>query len=95
MTAPMNLNRAAGLFAALLLGAAPASPSAARDGALIVEAAWIAEFVAVPEESTGKFAGVTGSWIMYAFSEPFVLGSDDPVDYSWEGEGSLTFQKGK
>ncbi|MGZ5918665.1 MAG: OmpA family protein [Hyphomicrobium sp.] len=36
MTAPLNLNRAAGLFAALLLGAAPAFPSAARDGALIV-----------------------------------------------------------
>jgi hypothetical protein len=62
---------------------------------LIVEAAWIAEFVAVPEASTGKFAGVTGSWIMYAFSEPFVLGSDDPVVYSWEGEGTLTFRQGK
>ncbi len=36
MTAPLNLNRVAGLFAALLLGAAPGSPSAARDGALIV-----------------------------------------------------------
>src|SRR5262245_22041874 len=35
-------------------------------GALIVEAAWVAEFVAVPEDSTGKFAGVTGSWVMYA-----------------------------
>ena len=36
MTAPLNLNRAAGLFAALLLGAALASPSAARDGTLTV-----------------------------------------------------------
>ena len=36
MTAPLNLNRAAGLFAALLLGAAPAFPSAARDGTLTV-----------------------------------------------------------
>lgn len=65
------------------------------DGSLVVEAAWIAEFVPVPEASTGKFAGVTGSWVMYAYSEPFVLGSDDPVGYSWEGEGTLTFQQGK
>jgi hypothetical protein len=65
------------------------------DGNLVVEAAWIAEFVPVPDQCTGKFSGVTGSCIMYAFSEPFVLGSSDPVDYSWEGEGSLTFKKGK
>ena len=64
-----------------------------EDGLLIVEAAWIAEFVAQPELSTGKFAGVTGSWIMFAFSEPFVLGSNDPVYYSWQGEGSLKFKK--
>jgi hypothetical protein len=63
------------------------------DGNLVVEAAWIAEFVAQPDLSTGKFAGVTGSWIMYAFSEPFVLGSDDPLEYWWEGEGTLTFPK--
>jgi hypothetical protein len=63
------------------------------DGSLVVEAFWIAEFVPVPKASTGKFAGVTGSWIMYAYSEPFVLGSDDPVGYWWEGEGRLTFPK--
>jgi hypothetical protein len=63
------------------------------DGSLVVEAAWIAEFVAVPDASTGKFAGVTGSWVMYAYSEPFVLGSSDPAYYWWEGEGTLTFQK--
>ncbi|MSR60202.1 MAG: hypothetical protein EXS05_21615 [Planctomycetaceae bacterium] len=61
-------------------------------GELIVEAAFIAEFVPQPE-STGKFAGVTGGWIMYAWTEPFVLGSTDPTDYWWEGEGSLTFKK--
>lgn len=61
-------------------------------GQLIVEAEFIAEFVPQPG-STGKFAGATGGWIMYAYTEPFVLGSDDPVDYWWEGEGSLTFQK--
>jgi hypothetical protein len=65
------------------------------DGNLVVEAAWVAEFLAVPDQSTGQFAGVTGSWIMYAYSEPFVLGSSDPVDYWWEGEGTLTFPKKK
>ncbi|MEX1027186.1 MAG: hypothetical protein WD049_04165 [Candidatus Paceibacterota bacterium] len=61
----------------------------------LVEALWIAEFVPQPSLCTGRFAGVTGSWIMYAESEPFVLGSDDPVRYSWEGKGKLTFVKGK
>jgi hypothetical protein len=64
------------------------------DGSLVVEAAWIAQFVAVPEQSTGKFAGVTGSWVMYAYSEPFALTSSDPVGYWWEGEGTLTFKQG-
>ncbi len=58
-------------------------------------ALWVAEFIPVPDECTGKFAGVTGGWIMYAQSEPFVLGSTDPAFYSWEGEGTLTFRKGK
>lgn len=63
------------------------------DGSLLVEAQWIAEFVAVPSASTGKFAGVTGSWTMYAFSAPFVLGTSDPVYYSWSGAGLLTFRR--
>jgi hypothetical protein len=67
----------------------------ATSGNPIVEAAWIAEFVAQPDESTGKFAGVTGSWIMYAYSAPFELTTSDPVFYSWEGEGTLTYKKGK
>ena len=61
----------------------------------MVEAEWIAEFVVQPDLSTGKFAGATGSWVMYAYSEPFVLGSADPVYYSWEGEGRITFEKGE
>jgi hypothetical protein len=65
----------------------------AATGSLIVEADFIAEFVAVPGSSTGKFAGVTGSWTMYAYTEPFVLGFSDPIGYWWEGEGSLTFAK--
>lgn len=66
---------------------------ATEDGQPIVEAAWVAEFVVQPNESTGRFAGATGSWVMYAYSEPFVLASSDPVYYWWEGEGRLTFQK--
>lgn len=62
------------------------------DGSLIVTAFFVAEFVAQPDESTGTFAGATGSWIMYAQTDPFVLGSEDPIVYSWEGEGALTFQ---
>jgi hypothetical protein len=62
-------------------------------GTPIVEAAFVAEFVAVPESSTGKFAGVTGSWVMFAFTEPFVLGSSDPIRYWWEGRGQLNYQK--
>jgi hypothetical protein len=61
---------------------------------LLVQALWTADFVAKPDMSTGKFAGVTGSWVMVARSEPFVLRSDDPVYYSWSGDGSLTFGRG-
>jgi hypothetical protein len=63
------------------------------DGSLVVEALFIAEFVPQRDECTGMFAGVTGSWVMYATTEPFVLGSDDPINYSWQGQGSLTFEK--
>jgi hypothetical protein len=61
-------------------------------GVPIVEALFIAEFVPQPA-STGRFAGIQGSWIMIAVTDPFVLGSSDPVPYSWSGQGSLTFQK--
>ena len=64
-------------------------------GTYIVKAYWIAEFVPQPKLCSGKFAGVSESWIMYAQSEPFLLGSSQPANYSWEGEGSLTFQKAK
>jgi hypothetical protein len=56
-------------------------------------AEFVAEFVPVDGECTGKFEGVSGSWIMYAVTEPFILGASDPVAYSWEGEGKLTFKK--
>lgn len=66
-----------------------------EDGMLLVEAVWVAEFVVDPAASTGRFAGVTGSWVMVARSEPFLLGSSDPLGYWWEGEGRLTFPRGK
>ncbi len=63
---------------------------------------WIADFV--PNAGcTGKFAGVTGGWTMYAVSEPFypfaivdgqVVGATNPVAYSWQGQGTLTYPKG-
>lgn len=62
-------------------------------GDLIVTAFFVAEFVVNPTASTGKFAGVTGSWVMYAQTGPFVLGSGDSLDYGWVGEGELTFPK--
>jgi hypothetical protein len=55
---------------------------------------FIAEFVPFDPECTGKFKGVTGSWIMYATTVPFFLTATNPVFYTWEGEGSLTFAKG-
>jgi hypothetical protein len=59
----------------------------------IVQAYFTAEFVPQPELCTGKFAGVTGRWVMYAATDPFILGSSDPTAYTWEGEGKLTFKK--
>lgn len=59
------------------------------DGTFIAH--WVAEFVPVPAQCTGMFAGVTGGWTMYAVSEPLVSGLDQPLAYSWQGEGSLTF----
>ena len=65
------------------------------DGSLVVEALFIAEFVVIPEESTGKFAGAKGSWIMYAQTAPFVLGSIAPTPYGWVGSGKLNLKKPK
>jgi hypothetical protein len=63
-----------------------------RDGRVVAH--FLAEFVVDGAASTGKFRGVTGSWLMYAVTEPFVLGSTDPTDYAWVGSGSLTFPRG-
>jgi hypothetical protein len=55
-----------------------------------------AEFTPVPQDSTGRFANVTGgSFTMVATTEPFVLGSTAPVGYTWQGAGFLEFGTGK
>ena len=56
---------------------------------------FLAEFVPVTRQCTGKFAGVTGRWTMYAATEPFVLGSTTPATYSWFGYGTLNFPSGR
>jgi len=63
------------------------------DGSLLVEALFIADFVPMSDLCTGDFAGASGSWVMIARTLPFALGSTDPVYYSWEGNGVLTFQQ--
>lgn len=71
----------------------------AGDGKVI--AVFVAEFTPVPEQSTGRFADVVGgSFVMVATSEPFspvpnAQGFTAPFAYTWEGEGSLEFSKGK
>jgi hypothetical protein len=75
------------------------SGSVNSDGMIVVT--FIQEFVPVPEESTGKFATVTGgSFIMIATSEAFPLvivdgGYTLPFAYTWVGEGTLEFANGK
>ncbi len=57
---------------------------------------YVAEFMAefVPTSaSTGKFAGVTGSFVMVATTVPFLLLDTKPVLYCWQGEGRLTYKK--
>jgi hypothetical protein len=59
---------------------------------LLVEAEFHATFVVQPE-STGRFAGASGNWFMIANTDPFILGSDEPTAYTWDGEGTLTLPK--
>lgn len=59
-------------------------------------AVWVAEFNPVIGRCTGRFSKVVGgSFVMVAVSQPFVLGGIDPVGYSWSGEGSIEFRKGR
>ena len=72
-------------------------PADAPNG--VYMAIFVAEFVPVPGDGcTGKFKGVTGSWVMYAVTKPFVIdatGINGSIEYSWKGSGELTFKKGK
>jgi hypothetical protein len=61
-------------------------------------AVFVAEFNPVPSLSTGRFAKVTGgSFVMIAKSSPFFLvgTASTPFLYTWEGEGTIEFRKGK
>jgi hypothetical protein len=68
------------------------------DGKVVVQ--FVAVFTPVPEESTGRFATVTGGgFLMVATTEPFVptpneQGYAAPFHYTWEGHGALEFGKG-
>jgi hypothetical protein len=70
----------------------------ASDGKVVVQ--FVAVFTPVPEESTGRFADITGGgWIMVATSEPFdptpsAQGYTMPFHYSWQGFGFLQFGHG-
>lgn len=59
-------------------------------------AVFVATFTPALDLCTGRFAKVIGgSFVMTAITEPFVLGSTDPTRYTWSGEGTLEFRKGK
>ncbi|MDA7979667.1 MAG: hypothetical protein MPJ50_12945 [Pirellulales bacterium] len=60
------------------------------DGTLIVTVEFVAEFVVQPNLSTGRFRGATGKWTMIANTEPFALGTTEPLKYSWYGYGSIS-----
>jgi hypothetical protein len=62
---------------------------------------FVAEFTYDPEQSTGRFAQVTGGgFTMIATTEPFPLqigadGFTPPFEYTWVGEGKIEFGKAK
>ncbi len=66
-----------------------------------VRAVFVAEFTPDAAHSTGRFAQVTGgSFTMTATSEPFVPvptaeGFTPPFAYTWVGDGTLEFGRGK
>jgi hypothetical protein len=56
---------------------------------------FVAQFVPYDPACTGKFAGVSGGWTMYAMSGPFLLGSSETLSYVWWGAGTLRFARGR
>lgn len=64
----------------------PTSMTPLDEYRVLMEVAFVAEFVPRPDQSTGKFRGVEGSWTMVARTEPFVVdffaGSAEPFAYT-------------
>jgi hypothetical protein len=61
-----------------------------------VIAVFVAEFTPAFAACTGQFTKLSGgSFTMVAISEPFVFGSDAPAGYTWSGQGTLEFSRGK
>jgi hypothetical protein len=62
---------------------------------------WVAEFIPVPEQSTGRFKRVyDGCFTMIAETEPFTplipgsgLEPDEQIEYEWSGQGWIAFAK--
>jgi len=69
------------------------------DGTAFVQ--FYATFIPKPADSTGRFANVSGgSFFMVATTSRFPLvisanGNTPPFEYTWTGEGTLEFKKGK
>lgn len=68
------------------------------DGTAVVGGTFDAIFTVDGANSTGRFAGASGSWRMIAHATiPLIPNSpfSAPFNYTWSGEGSVTFAKGK
>ena len=64
----------------------------------VTDVEFVATFTVDPASSTGRFAGATGSWEMTASAAiipPATLEFTAPFNYTWTGDGTLHFPKGK
>jgi hypothetical protein len=70
------------------------------DGTAVVGVQFDAIFTIDGAQSTGRFAGASGSWRMIAHAESVSLASmvpgfTAPFDYTWTGGGTIIFASGK
>lgn len=70
------------------------------DGVTVRDITFDAIFTVDTANSTGRFANATGSWRMIANAESVSLGGGEPgftapFNYTWTGDGTLHFPKGK
>jgi hypothetical protein len=69
------------------------------DGTTVTNVTFDAIFTVDGQNSTGRFAGATGSWRMIAHVDAVALipGSPytAPFDYTWSGEGSIQLSRGR